>query len=546
MKNKYVNVLVASSMVLTFVIPNGGPVLARENGYEIIDSDVEIEVTDTFKPVVEVEVETETEVEIEEGIEEVIEISDPKPILEKLQVAQKVEIIKAANSGDFVAGHTGIDLSAVNGVTFETTAGRPMTSDEFQTFANIYNGPNVFELAVIDLINQARAHYGLHAVTYSSGLAMSSRLQTEYLAHNWGPSYTSPHQNTMFGSSDALRDAATIGSSGAWNNNGGQGHLTPEQLVNSLLNSPGHRENLLSPTVNFIGAGSTTSTAPGSYGVMHYIMFTQNNIEFGWERREVVEEEVEDKPEAPEAPEVEVRFFGNTSIPFPEIEITGAQLAYGSPAHGLVSSTGRYFDEGMFGDMTRSEWFSYLQDYLEEMYYETGHLVISRGLIALITHVDGVEVTEETLLGLGLSHKGFLALGYEYTDAMYTIEFFLPYTYEVVGNKGEWGGNVARTGNVFNLTFANNPETDGNETGGDESDGSETDGNESDGNEDNSTSNNNNNGSSNNNNGNNGSSNNKNRPNNNLPQTGTTLASIGLLGAGMVTSAIVAKKRKSL
>ncbi len=104
---------------------------------------------------------------------------------------------------------------------------------------------------VVDLTNQERAKHGLPALMLDAALCQSAAAHSQDLAtHNiFG-------HNGSNGSTVGDRIAATGYSPlYAYGENVAAGQATPEEVVVAWMNSPDHRENILSPLYQHIGVG---------------------------------------------------------------------------------------------------------------------------------------------------------------------------------------------------------------------------------------------------------------------------------------------------
>ena len=135
-------------------------------------------------------------------------------------------------------------------------------------------GPFAFELEVVRLINEVRLEHDLAYLQIDNTLMMAARFYTQIMAnlntnlgHNEGP-YRIP--GATHGGSRAVAEA--FGAQLRWNGgNGAAGVRTPENLVTSWMNSPGHRNYILSPEHRFIGAGAH---AGGRWGAFQYLFLS--------------------------------------------------------------------------------------------------------------------------------------------------------------------------------------------------------------------------------------------------------------------------------
>ncbi|HHW38259.1 MAG TPA: SafA/ExsA family spore coat assembly protein [Bacillales bacterium] len=123
------------------------------------------------------------------------------------------------------------------------------------------NGEKSIETEVIRLTNQQRAKYGLPALVADWELSRVARYKSidmrdkNYFSHT-SPTYGSPF--TMMKNFGIRYSAAA--------ENIAAGQASPQEVVNSWMNSPGHRQNILDSRMTHIGVGYTNGG--GSY--RHY------------------------------------------------------------------------------------------------------------------------------------------------------------------------------------------------------------------------------------------------------------------------------------
>ena len=132
---------------------------------------------------------------------------------------------------------------------------------QIKNLALIYPGqkitiPNIdsikeLETEVVRLVNIERSKRGLQTLTQNWELSRVARYKSQdmidkgYFAHN-SPTYGSPFD---------MIEAFGIRFSAAAENIA-QGQRTPQEVMNSWMNSPGHRNNILSPSYYQIGVGA--------------------------------------------------------------------------------------------------------------------------------------------------------------------------------------------------------------------------------------------------------------------------------------------------
>lgn len=116
-----------------------------------------------------------------------------------------------------------------------------------------------FESRVLELVNEERAKEGVAPLKRDANLAKAAQLHSEDMAANSYMSHTS-----LDGRSPWDRMAAAGASFGTKGENVAAGQRTPEEVMNSWMNSQGHRENILNPDYKYIGIGVGYG---GSYGI---------------------------------------------------------------------------------------------------------------------------------------------------------------------------------------------------------------------------------------------------------------------------------------
>ena len=125
-----------------------------------------------------------------------------------------------------------------------------------------------YEQKVVQLVNVEREKNGLPALYLENSISNVARAKSQDMADN---NYFG-HQSPTYGSAgDMLLKFGVTWS--AWGENIASGQSTPEQVVSDWMNSPSHRENILSPNFIFIGVGYTTNSTGKAYWTQ---MFTND------------------------------------------------------------------------------------------------------------------------------------------------------------------------------------------------------------------------------------------------------------------------------
>ncbi|HHU43994.1 MAG: SafA/ExsA family spore coat assembly protein [Bacillota bacterium] len=103
---------------------------------------------------------------------------------------------------------------------------------------------------VIRLVNQERQKRGLHALSYDWQVARVARIKSQDMIENRYFSHTSPIYGSPFNMLKAFNIRYTVAAE-----NIAYGQRSAWEVVNVWMNSPGHRQNILNPSVTKIGVG---------------------------------------------------------------------------------------------------------------------------------------------------------------------------------------------------------------------------------------------------------------------------------------------------
>lgn len=120
--------------------------------------------------------------------------------------------------------------------------------------------------AVLSLVNAERSKYGLSSLTLSDKLTAVANEKARDMAENNYFSHTSPTYGSPF---QMLQQYGIQYKSAGENIAAGQ--RSPEEVMNSWMNSSGHRANILNESYTEIGIGYY---AGGSYGTEWVQIFT--------------------------------------------------------------------------------------------------------------------------------------------------------------------------------------------------------------------------------------------------------------------------------
>jgi uncharacterized protein YkwD len=130
----------------------------------------------------------------------------------------------------------------------------------------------VVDQATLCLLNQQRAAQGVGALVENAALTSASTGYSQRMVSQGFFAHESPDGGTLV---QRLTGAGYLGDDDSWvvgeNIGWGQGTLaTPRSMVSAWMDSPGHRENLLSPDYTEVGLGLALGTpADQSWGATY-------------------------------------------------------------------------------------------------------------------------------------------------------------------------------------------------------------------------------------------------------------------------------------
>lgn len=120
-----------------------------------------------------------------------------------------------------------------------------------------------YEQQVIDLVNEIRVNNGLKKLTANWELSRVARYKSQDMKDNNYFSHTSPIYGSPF---DMIKNfGITYRTAGE---NIAKGQQTPQAVVNSWMNSSGHRANILNSSYTQIGVGYVSG---GNYWTQMFI-----------------------------------------------------------------------------------------------------------------------------------------------------------------------------------------------------------------------------------------------------------------------------------
>ena len=134
-------------------------------------------------------------------------------------------------------------------ITIPTTTKQPiMTTAPVTTSRAVSNNTSAFKQQVVDLVNAERAKVGLSALSIMPQAEAAAQIRATEIISSF--SHTRPNGTSCFTALD--EQGAKYMASGE---NIAAGQATPADVMNSWMNSPGHKANILNPKFTKIGIG---------------------------------------------------------------------------------------------------------------------------------------------------------------------------------------------------------------------------------------------------------------------------------------------------
>ena len=132
--------------------------------------------------------------------------------------------------------------------TYEETSTMPAAPLPANTHESI--NANEFEWRVFQLTNVERENHGVPPLQWNNILGAAARAHTEDMVRNNFLSHTGSDRSDL---GQRVTRAGYTWSSVA--ENIAEGQRSPEEVINSWMNSPGHRANILNPNLIHLGVG---------------------------------------------------------------------------------------------------------------------------------------------------------------------------------------------------------------------------------------------------------------------------------------------------
>ncbi len=162
---------------------------------------------------------------------------------------------------------TKVQIQIVNGVPVITPVGESSTTVDVTPTVTVSDEEQLeqFRIEVLELVNQYRAEAGVAPLSTDSTITKLAQIKCDDMADNDYFSHTSPtwgdFQNVFKYENVSYR---YIGENIAY------GQRTPEAVMDSWMNSDGHRANILSENFSHIGIGYNTD---GNYWTQLFVTY---------------------------------------------------------------------------------------------------------------------------------------------------------------------------------------------------------------------------------------------------------------------------------
>ncbi|MBS4173162.1 CAP domain-containing protein [Bacillus sp. FJAT-49736] len=149
----------------------------------------------------------------------------------------------------FIAKRYGLDYKKLMALN-PTVQPRNMHIGEVIRLRETAASPTGFENQVVQLVNKERAKRGLSALSHRADLRNMAEkkamdmINSNYFSHN-SPNYGSPFQMMKTFGISFISAGENIA----------EGQKSPQEVMNSWMNSSGHRANILKAEYNYIGVG---------------------------------------------------------------------------------------------------------------------------------------------------------------------------------------------------------------------------------------------------------------------------------------------------
>lgn len=126
------------------------------------------------------------------------------------------------------------------------------------------NTSQTFTQQVIELVNEERAKAGLSPLQESAQASKAASVRAEEITRSF--SHTRPDGSSF--STALQQNGVSFRSSGE---NIAYGQRTPQEVMNSWMNSQGHRANILNPNFTAIGVGYVQNSSGVGYWTQLFV-----------------------------------------------------------------------------------------------------------------------------------------------------------------------------------------------------------------------------------------------------------------------------------
>ncbi|WP_027338635.1 CAP domain-containing protein [Halonatronum saccharophilum] len=143
---------------------------------------------------------------------------------------------------------------------------RPEPQPEEERMVEVTEDINTMEAQVVELVNIEREKYGLEPYKHNGQVSNVARTKAEDMRDNNYFAHTSPTYGSPFEMLQEFNVQFT-----AAGENIAQGQPTAQAVMDAWMDSPGHRENILSEEFTYIGVGLAKDGQGNTYWVQMFI-----------------------------------------------------------------------------------------------------------------------------------------------------------------------------------------------------------------------------------------------------------------------------------
>lgn len=186
--------------------------------------------------------------------------------LDKLDAEMTMEVEAMPGAADKMGSNSGSDKASTEALP-KSSEPAPAAVVEPQAPAPSPSADSSKEQQMVNLINQARSNAGLPALQVSSDLTKAARAKSKDMVDKNYFSHTSPTYGSLASMLQHFGISYTAAGENLAMNTSGSVNAAHE----TLMNSPGHRSNILEPRFSYVGVGIHVRSDGSHYYTQLYI-----------------------------------------------------------------------------------------------------------------------------------------------------------------------------------------------------------------------------------------------------------------------------------